>query len=1331
MASYLPRRLTKLYSDTKQDMVAEQAKLENVPQLNALQRKFRIQKDRLVTWGLEWSDNSTTAPEGSIDESIARAGMTETVTSVLKTIQDILDEADHISRSAEHEGSDKRVERSPGKSSGSRFWTPADRTRYVELAEQLATSIDTLHGISRSRRAIDRGNYQLETEEKLIDLDSSPPITTQKSFDDVDAYNDSMLTLISPPNQRVVAGSEAPEKLDPTRLVLPEEELPPYEIVGAPSCTRLVGHLKQLDSSSNQDLLSDSSPTPVLVEYVGYDPTFRLAGVSPPQERLEQLLEVLSLGVGRFGDGPDAPGFGTLKCLGYFEDPKQPRYGFVFELPSFVSSGMMRSLRAPEIQALRPVTLLSILQVGSKSHGAQNTPGVTYTPPLEQRFRIALNLVLSFSKLHSSGFEHKDVNSSNILFFYKNGRVHHLNHRKPEYELRSPYLCSFDVFSDYNVETSTVENAHMNIYRHPHDPRTGYSEHRDYTPYFDMYSLGLILLEVGMWLPLADLFKSKYTLADFKIRLEDIWIRKLSGKCGTAYMQAVRDCISAADKCLSLAEIKTTYDRILRRLHRCCLLDETDPYEPNSRSYYSPPDFARVPKHQERMSGQFTNPSMPLLKGSYPYEIWPEHHQDSRREPGLPHYHGVEVRSTSESWLMDPINAHYGGYKDTWNPDDISKTNEGQHGLTKGTSPSIYKENLATAASTIQRAWRTHRIKVSFREYRRKVIIVQKHWRQRKEQRALAQLGTPRPSLQRLGEDSYPTPESNVATNDTHINAFVRMKQHCQRPKRKLLVQPLWQPTPEIAMEWDRTLLPRLMRICERALKDSTESSSIDLFGVGSSPSEAKATIVVTCTNTTKVKCVLARKFSYDRAVYDLKVHKGKVKRSKLTRPSRRRRPPHRSMMEYTEDESNVPAFNKHFQQRPVCGASIGAYNGEHLPPVSYGGVILVDGEPFGMSVHHMLDAPSEDESDYEDDISDIGSEEVVRSSSHVSSYPWTSEIGTQLSPQDSVPMAFEISDDEDFEDEASDFQDDSTSESSDNESETTASEAGDVPGIDVGDGDEITITQPAIDDVDDDFFPCEEDREEDHLDSHELGHVYASSGIRRWNREGVLHEIDWSLLKLNDERLQPYNLVQGGKRYFKDGALCPKLVDPVNRLYYGPEDDEYPSRVAKAEDLASLRVHCFGRTSGLKGGVISNTMTAVKVHGRKSYARSWLVTGGLGVGGDSGAWVIDNEQGRVCGHILAWCNRNHVAYICPMEVLLEDIRRTLGACKVVLPGSEEAEEEETDTEENGKESFDLSEIKSLSIDEVQVARDVRTALKSMDGPARIDLYGRRNRQMA
>jgi hypothetical protein len=56
-------------------------------------------------------------------------------------------------------------------------------------------------------------------------------------------------------------------------------------------------------------------------------------------------------------------------------------------------------------------------------------------------------------------------------------------------------------------------------------------------------------------------------------------------------------------------------------------------------------------------------------------------------------------------------------------------------------------------------------------------------------------------------------------------------------------------------------------------------------------------------------------------------------------------------------------------------------------------------------------------------------------------------------------------------------------------------------------------------------------------------------------------------------------------------------------------------------------------------------------------------------VPGDSGAWVFDKSTGRVCGHVLAWSEKSHTAYIAPMEVLLEDIARTLKASRVTLPG--------------------------------------------------------------
>lgn len=341
------------------------------------------------------------------------------------------------------------------------------------------------------------------------------------------------------------------------------------------------------------------------------------------------------------------------------------------------------------------------------------------------------------------------------------------------------------------------------------------------------------------------------------------------------------------------------------------------------------------------------------------------------------------------------------------------------------------------------------------------------------------------------------------------------------------------------------------------------------------------------------------------------------------------------------------------------------------------------------------------------------GPNDAVLSSANNTTNPWLlgmgSQPGVQIAPSSPMPMwDLEISDDEDMKSDDDDyesfhlssdseFDSDEESEEGDNLADSTTSKGttGDIEGIDVGEGDEIKITQPAIDDIDDNFFPNEEDRDDDHLSSHELGYIHASSGIRRWKKNGIIHEIDWALLKLNEDRLQPYNLVQGGRRFCFNRTLEPdqrkiseKLEQPVSRRHYTPDEDEYPNGVASADNLGGLNVHCFGRTTGLQGGMVGPAMSSVRIYRRKTFSRSWHVAGGFGgkhtlplclslakgsiVGGDSGAWVVQNGTHRVVGHVLAWCERNHIAYICPMEVLLEDIKRTLGAKRVYLPGSAE-----------------------------------------------------------
>lgn len=62
-------------------------------------------------------------------------------------------------------------------------------------------------------------------------------------------------------------------------------------------------------------------------------------------------------------------------------------------------------------------------------------------------------------------------------------------------------------------------------------------------------------------------------------------------------------------------------------------------------------------------------------------------------------------------------------------------------------------------------------------------------------------------------------------------------------------------------------------------------------------------------------------------------------------------------------------------------------------------------------------------------------------------------------------------------------------------------------------------------------------------------------------------------------------------------------------------------------------------------------------------------------MGGDGGAWVIDHQTGRVCGVALAWNVRQEGCYIVSLEIILEDIKKTLDAKDVCISDKERVKE--------------------------------------------------------
>ena len=168
------------------------------------------------------------------------------------------------------------------------------------------------------------------------------------------------------------------------------------------------------------------------------------------------------------------------------------------------------------------------------------------------------------------------------------------------------------------------------------------------------------------------------------------------------------------------------------------------------------------------------------------------------------------------------------------------------------------------------------------------------------------------------------------------------------------------QPDPVILKIWHSELLPNIERsLSALPPKYKPRSLSVNLLGIGESQESAKPTIVITCDgpNSQIIKKYLLQKFPVHETLgFDLKVRKGATTRCSL-KLRRRWALRSRGAEALKRQEDPSVKINRSIQSKPSPGASICAYrDGWELPPGTFGGVIEIDGDCFGMTVHHLLD---------------------------------------------------------------------------------------------------------------------------------------------------------------------------------------------------------------------------------------------------------------------------------------------------------------------------------------------------------------------------------------
>ena len=173
----------------------------------------------------------------------------------------------------------------------------------------------------------------------------------------------------------------------------------------------------------------------------------------------------------------------------------------------------------------------------------------TPKPSLITRVALAQKIAQCLLYLHAVNWLHKGLRSEEILFFPSS---------QEELDFVSPYVTGFEHsrrarFKEISTEVPRV--GKMEMYRHPDIQVNGLGI--SYRKTFDIYSLGIVLVEIGHWRPIESVMGVEDTLekdlkatSDVQHRLlnsEPRLLECLHSETGDIYTGVVKTCVAARD----------------------------------------------------------------------------------------------------------------------------------------------------------------------------------------------------------------------------------------------------------------------------------------------------------------------------------------------------------------------------------------------------------------------------------------------------------------------------------------------------------------------------------------------------------------------------------------------------------------------------------------------------------------------------------------------------------------------------------------------------------------------------------------------------------------
>ena len=165
-----------------------------------------------------------------------------------------------------------------------------------------------------------------------------------------------------------------------------------------------------------------------------------------------------------------------------------------------------------------------------------------HPPSLEQRLVLAQQLASSVYSFGLVRWFHKDFNSHNAVFFRDTSTAEHVM-------LDFPFITGFSISRpDDSKEKSLNKDLGVRaIYLHP-DLRAADPEKRpQYNRKYEMYSLGLLLVEIGIWNTIDRAVKNTLSPEEFKKTAVDRCTKDLPFFVGNKYRDVVLRCLTCAD----------------------------------------------------------------------------------------------------------------------------------------------------------------------------------------------------------------------------------------------------------------------------------------------------------------------------------------------------------------------------------------------------------------------------------------------------------------------------------------------------------------------------------------------------------------------------------------------------------------------------------------------------------------------------------------------------------------------------------------------------------------------------------------------------------------